>query len=111
VTGSQFLENIKPWIIPEKFAGPCGLEFYEESGNESQRFRYFFKKMTGEDDVSVLRCPKEGASYAPTCVSDHNPIDGITFYYNFNRKFICDWEELRAKIRNRIASFKGETSK
>jgi hypothetical protein len=44
VSGSQVLQNIKPIVFAEKFAGPCGLEFYEDKSNESQRHRYFFKR-------------------------------------------------------------------
>jgi hypothetical protein len=107
VPGSRVLENIRSFTLPEKFSGPCDLDFYETIGNESQRSRYFFKKMVGEADISVLWCAKEGSSFAPTCASNHNLIDQITFYYNFSRKFICEWEGIRSKIRNRIKSFTG----
>jgi hypothetical protein len=110
-TGSQLLENLKSVVFPERFAGPCDLEFYETKGNESQRFQYFIKVMTADTDVSVLRCAKEGSSYAPICVSTDNPVDQISFYYNFDRKFICDWEGIRNKIRSRIASFRNTAPK
>jgi hypothetical protein len=111
VPGSQMLQNIQGLINPQKFTGPCGLEFYETTGNESQQFRYFFKTMSGERDLSILRCPKEESTYAPICVSANNPLDKISFYYNFNRKFVCDWEDIRNKVRSRIVSFRHEIAK
>jgi hypothetical protein len=104
--GSRLLDNIKAIAQTEKFSGPCGLEFYESRGNESQRLRYFFKRIGKDADVSVLKCAKEGASFAPTCNSNYDMKDGNHFYYIFNRKFLCDWEGIRDKIVDRIASFR-----
>lgn len=109
--GSKFLENIQWHVLPEKFSGPCGLEFYEEKGFESSRHRYFFKRMSADTDVSVLKCAKEGSSFTPTCHSNSNIEDGNYIYYIFDRKFLCEWEVIRRKIVDRIASFRAETSK
>jgi hypothetical protein len=106
VPGSRMVENIKRFALPDKFVGPCGLEFYEKKGNEGQRFRYFVKKLNGNADVSVLRCAKEGASYAPHCVANYNTGDGNHFYYIFHRKYLCGWQSITDKILGRIASFR-----
>jgi len=71
--------------MPNKGIGPCGLEFYETNGQASQRFRYFVKTLNADADVSLLRCAKEGSSYAPNCVSDQNVGNGFSFY------FICNY--------------------
>jgi hypothetical protein len=111
VSGSQMLNNMQGLINPQKFAGPCGLEFYETTGNEAQRFRYYFKTMSGDADISILRCAKEGSAYGPVCVSNSNALGQISFYYDFNRKFICDWEEIQNKVRGRILLFRHEVTK
>ena len=106
VPGSRMLDNIKAIATPQKFSGPCGLEFYESRGNESQRLRYFFKRIGKDADVSVLKCAKEGSSFAPTCTSNYDMEDGNHFYYIFNLQFLCDWEAIRNKIVDRITSFR-----
>lgn len=106
VSGSQQLQNIRLLASPAPKIGPCGLEFYKTRGQESQRFRYYFKKTDGDTDVSILRCPDERSDYAPVCVSQDNAVDHITFYYNFDRKFVCKWDAIGAKVRDRIATFK-----
>jgi hypothetical protein len=111
VPGSRLLDNIRARAQPEKFSGPCGLEFYEDRGNESQRHQYFFKRLDADADVSVLKCAKEGSSYAPRCSSDYDMGDGNHFYYIFNRKFLCDWQSIKDKILERIASFRAEAGK
>jgi hypothetical protein len=107
VAGSQILENIRPLILPDKFVGPCGLDFYENAGHESGRFQYFFKKTNQDTNFSILICPKEGSSFLPNCRSNNDIGDGNHVYYIFNRKHICEWEGIRDKILARIASFKG----
>jgi hypothetical protein len=111
VPGSRLLDNIRALAQPEKFSGPCGLDFYESRGIESQRMRYFFKRMRADADFSVLKCAKEGSSYAPRCSSNYDMDDGNHFYYMFNRKFLCDWEGIKDKILERIASFRAEAGK
>jgi hypothetical protein len=106
VPGSRLLDSIRARAQPEKFSGPCGLEFYEDRGNESQRHQHFFKRLGADADISVLKCAKKGSSYAPSCNSDYDMDDGNHFYYIFNRKFLCDWEGIRDKIVGRIASFR-----
>jgi hypothetical protein len=106
VSGSQQLQSIRSLAAPAPKKGPCGLEFYEDTGQESQRFRYYFKKSDGDGDVSILRCPDEQSDYAPFCVSQYNSVGHINFYYNFDRKFVCDWDAIGMKVRDRIATFK-----
>jgi hypothetical protein len=106
VSGSQQPQNIRSLAAPTPKMGPCGLEFYETTGQERQRFRYYFKNAHGDADMSILRCPDERSDYAPFCVSQHNPVGRVTFYYDFDRKFVCDWAIIGTKIRDRIATFK-----
>jgi hypothetical protein len=106
VPGSRMLENMKRLVLPEMFAGPCGLEFYEDRGIEEQRFRHFFKKLRTDAEVSVLRCPKETASYAPLCNGAYNTGDGNHFYFSFHRKHLCEWEAITDRIFRDIASFR-----
>ena len=107
VPGSRQLDNIRARAQPQKFSGPCGLDFYEDSGNESDRRQHFFKRLGADAEISVLRCAKKG----PRCSSDYDMDDSNHFYYVFNRKFLCDWEAIRDKINDRIASFRAGAGK
>ncbi|MCP4621211.1 MAG: hypothetical protein GY844_32815 [Bradyrhizobium sp.] len=106
-SGSQQLRNMQSMLLPEKFVGSCGLEFYESNGYEEQRHQYFI--LEADNDPSILRCSKY-PSFG-SCSSRTNIGDGNHFYYVFYRRHLCEWPDIRAKIINLIASFSTEPPK
>lgn len=110
-SGSQQLQNIRGFSLPDKKVGPCELDYYEDSSpttGPAAAFNYFFRKLPGNSDVSVLRCSKMGSPFAPRCNSNENIGDGNHFYYNFDRSNLRDWEKTRERILTLIQAFKGE---
>lgn len=88
----------------------CGFEYYEDKTLEVNRngFRWLFKDFGDGLGGVILRCPKEGSLSSRACTADENTGDGNSFYYVFHRDKMCSWNEVRAKVRHLIRSFKQE---
>jgi hypothetical protein len=110
-SGSQSLANIRGIIYPERHKGPCGLEYFEDTGTIAQQgvaFEWFVYRLPGDAEISILRCPKSGSAVAPRCNASRNLDDGNQFYYTFDRARLCTWAEIKEKVTTLLSSFREE---
>jgi hypothetical protein len=106
-TGAQRLQNVRGFTHPDRKPGPCGLEFVADitpPTGSNAGFNYFIREVG--QDISVIRCPKEGSNYSPRCNSSDNIGDGNYTYYHFHRDRLCQWPEITNKILRLIATFR-----
>jgi hypothetical protein len=104
---SQRIANIRK-ISPPATKWVCGFEYYEDTSLKINHngFRWLFKDFGDGVGGVVLRCPDEGSMVTRACVADENSGDGNSIYYVVHHDKMCNWSEVRAKVRNLIGSFK-----
>lgn len=110
ISAAQQLHNLQlgPGLInPEPKLGPCGTTLYEPKFPPKPgytEFEYFLKTVNGDPEPTLLRCATT-TSLHPFC-SAHASANGISYYYNFERNHLCEWDAIRTKIDTLLATFR-----
>jgi hypothetical protein len=104
---SQRIANVSK-ISQPRTKWVCGFEYYEDTSLKINRngFRWLFKDFGDGIGGVILRCPDEGSMVTRACNAFENSGDGNSLYYVFHHDKMCNWSEVRAKVRSLIGSFK-----
>ena len=108
-TTAQQLQNLQAGsglINPEPVTGPCSTVLYtpkRQMKTSNIVFEYLLKIVNHDIDPTLLRCAQDTIPH-PLC-NGYATVNGVSYFYNFSRSYLCEWDAIRTQIDALVTSF------